>query len=102
MLWSILCCTLSSRHAKFLNLMDVLLPQCEKDGRVEVVALHNDGERSIAEYRQALLEDARGDYVSFVDDDDMIEDDFVAAVTGVTGGFPDYIAFWHAYYSGGY
>ena len=33
------------------------------------------------EGRQALLEDARGDYVSFVDDDDMVEPDFVPAVT---------------------
>lgn len=81
--------------------MGVLLPQCEKDGRVEVVALQNDGERSIAEYRQALLEDARGDYVSFADDDDMVEPDFVPAVTAAMEGFPDYIAFWHAYYCNG-
>jgi hypothetical protein len=101
-LWSVLCCTLSSRHAKFLNLMDVLLPQCEKDGRVEVVALHNDGERPVAEYRQALMEDARGDYVSCVDDDDMVEPDFVAAITAAMEGFPDYIAFHHAYYVNGF
>lgn len=81
LLWSILCPTLSSRQGKFLDLMGVLLPQCEAHGSVEVVALHNDGERDIAEYRQALLEDARGEYVSFVDDDDIVEPDFVAAIT---------------------
>ena len=100
-LWSILCPTLSSRQAKFLDLMAVLLPQAEADGRVEVVALHNDGERTIAEYRQALLEDARGDFISFADDDDMVEPDFVAAVTAAMEGWPDYIAFWHAYYVNG-
>ena len=101
-LWSILTPTLSSRQAKFLDLMSVLLPQAEADGRVEVVALHNDGERSIAEYRQALLEDARGDFISFADDDDMVEPDFVAAVTAAMEGWPDYIAFWHAYYVDGF
>ena len=100
-IWSILTPTLSSRQAKFLDLMSVLLPQAEADGRVEVVALHNDGERSIAEYRQALLEDARGDYMSFCDDDDMVEPDFVPAVTAAMEGWPDYIAFWHAYYVNG-
>lgn len=101
LLWSVLVPTLSSRQRKFLDLMGVLLPQCEADGRVEVVALHNDGERTVAEYRQALLEDARGDYVSFADDDDMVEGDFVAAVTAAMAGFPDYIAFRHAYYCRG-
>ena len=100
-LWSILTPTLSSRQAKFLDLMGVLLPQAEADGRVEVVALHNDGERSIAEYRQALLEDARGGYISFADDDDMVEGDFVAAVTAAMESRPDYIAFRHAYYANG-
>jgi len=101
-LWSILIPTLSSRQAKFLDLMSVLLPQAEANGRVEVVALHNDGERSIADYRQALLEDARGAYVSYVDDDDMIEPDFVAVVTAAMKGWPDFIAFWHAYYVDGH
>ena len=100
-LWSILTPTLSSRQAKFLALMAVLLPQAEADGRVEVVALHNDGAYSIAEYRQALLEDARGDYVSFVDDDDTVEPDFVATVTAAMEGAPDYVAFQHAYYVNG-
>ena len=100
-LWSVLTPTLSSRQAKFLALMAVLLPQAEADGRVEVVALHNDGAYSIAEYRQALLEDARGGYVSFVDDDDLVEPDFVPAVTAAMEGGPDYVAFQHAYYSNG-
>jgi hypothetical protein len=100
-LWSILCATLSSRQAKFLDLMSVLLPQAEADGQVEVVGLHNDGERTLADYRQALLQDARGEYLSFLDDDDMVEPDFVAAVTAAMEGRPDYVAFHHAYWEGG-
>lgn len=118
LLWSVLVPTLSSRQGKFLDLMSILLPQCEADGRVEVVALHNDGERDIAEYRQALLENARGEYLSFFDDDDEPEPDFVAAVThamrphalhgpvagnppSLTPARPDFIAFQVAYYENG-
>lgn len=100
-LWSVLVPTLSSRQQKFLRLLGVLLPQCERHGQVEVVALQNDGEKDIAGYRQALLEDARGDYVSYVDDDDMVEADFVAAVTTAMDGWPDMVAFRVAYYEDG-
>jgi hypothetical protein len=99
--WSILIATLSSRQDKLRRLLDVLLPQAEKDGNVEVVALHNFGERHIGDYRQRLLESARGEYVSFVDDDDMVEDDFVPVVMEAMAGGPDYIAFRHAYYEDG-
>lgn len=92
-LWSVLVPTLSSRQAKFLDLMAVLLPQAEQDGRVEVVALHNDGERPVGEYRQALLEDARGGYVSFADDDDMVAADFVAVIMPLLAADPDVAAF---------
>lgn len=104
LLWSILCPTLSSRQAKFADLMSVLLPQCEAHGSVEVVALHNDGERDIAEYRQALLEDARGTYLSFFDDDDWPElgdDGFVPAITAAMESGPDFVAFHVAYYENG-
>lgn len=100
-LWSLLVPTLSSRQVKFLDLMSVLLPQCEADGRVEVVALHNDGEQGLAEYRQALLEDARGDYVSVFDDDDWPEPDFVSSIAAAMEGWPDFIAFRVAYTSDG-
>lgn len=100
-LWSILIPTLSSRREKLRRLLDVLLPQAEEDGCVEVVALHNDGEKPLAEYRQALLEDARGEYLSFVDDDDLVAADFVAAVTAAMYTRPDFIAFEAAYYRDG-
>jgi hypothetical protein len=99
--WSILIATLSSRQDKLRRLLDVLLPQAEKDGNTEVVALHNFGERHIGDYRQRLLESARGEYVSYVDDDDMVEDDFVPVVMEAMAGQPDYIAFQHAYYEDG-
>jgi hypothetical protein len=114
-LWSILIATLSSRRDRLAALLGVLLPQCEADGRVEVVGCWDNGEATLPAKRQALLGAAQGTYVSYADDDDMVEPDFVAAVTAVmtpdpagppaaytvlTDG-PDYVAFEHAYYVDG-
>ena len=84
------------------GLLSVLLPQCEADGHVEVLGLFNNGERPLGTYRQALLEAARGEYVSFVDDDDMVDPDFVPLVAAaMRASGPDYVAFRHAYYEDG-
>lgn len=100
-LWSILITTLASRREKLSRLLAHLLPQCEADGRVEVVGFHDNGQRSVAAKRQALLMAARGKYVSFVDDDDTVHPQFVAEVTKAMAADPDYVAFEHAYYVSG-
>lgn len=103
MRWSILCPTLAPRRDRFLRLMDVLLPQAEQyPGEVEVVALFNYGQ-PLQALRQELLNSARGEFVSFVDDDDLVSEDFVAAVLRALQAQPDadYVAFRHAYYQRG-
>lgn len=79
MIWQVLIATQSRRQDKFLGLLDVLLPQCEKAG-VHILACSNDGQEKIGAIRQRLLEASTGDYVSFIDDDDMVPDDFVEAI----------------------
>lgn len=101
-LWSILIATLASRHELLAGLLGVLLPQCEADGRVEVVGYYDNGEAPLAVKRQALLGAATGRYVSMVDDDDMVEPDFVEACTTAMASDPDFIAFEHAYYVNGH
>jgi glycosyltransferase involved in cell wall biosynthesis len=100
-LWSILIPTLANRTDLLGELLAVLLPQAEADGRVEIVALFNHGDRPVGVLRQELLEAARGEYISFVDDDDMVEPDYVPAITAAMGTRPDFIAFEHAYYVDG-
>lgn len=89
-LWSILIPTLDSRRGKFLDLVADLTDQVAEWDRqrhvfgqpasrsaVEVVALRNNGEHEIGVYRQRLLDSARGRWVSFVDDDDLVAGEFV-------------------------
>jgi hypothetical protein len=89
--WSILILTQARRQHKFLGLLNVLLPQAEAAGDVEVVALRNYGgytQDGLGPLRQALLDDARGTWVSFADDDDMVTADYVAAVRAAIDGCP--------------
>jgi len=76
---SILICTVPSRAKTFLpKLLDKLLPQATKD--VEVLWLGDNKQRSVGQKRNDLLNLAQGEYVTFVDDDDEITDDYVVLI----------------------
>lgn len=87
---SILIATLGRRRASFNRLLDTLLPQIENKN-IEVLAYWNNGETSIGEIRQALLEDARGEYVCFIDDDDLVPDWYCDEILQALG--EDYVGF---------
>lgn len=80
-LWTILVPTIGRRQAQFRRLAIELLAQAEpRHGQVTVLAYYNNGERPLAEIRQALVEGASSTYVSFVDDDDWVPDYYVQQV----------------------
>ncbi len=89
---SILMPTLARREGRFLALLDALLPQCEGQP-VEVVGLQNSGEKTLAEYRQALLDDARGKWLCFVDDDDAVPEYYIEEIMAALEHDPDVVTF---------
>ena len=100
--WSILVPTLGERRPLFERLMAGLLPQLDPyAGRVRVVGWHNDGSPSLPKIRQRLVETAGTDYVSFVDDDDLVSPDYVAAIVAALDSRPDYVGFQVQCYSDG-
>lgn len=100
--WTILVPTLSERRALFERLMSTLLPQAEAYGhRVLVTAWLNDGTPSLPEIRQTLVETAATDYVCFVDDDDLVTDDYVSDIMTALDARPDYVGFQVQCYSDG-
>lgn len=88
---SILIPTLGYRQTKFLGLVGHLLTQATDD--VEIVALHNHGERPVGQYRQELLMAARGDYACFIDDDDAVSHDYVPEILAALESGPDVVGF---------
>ena len=93
MRWSILIATLSRRSEKLQRLLyNDLLPQVERYPDVEVVAYWNHwGERPLGDIRQALVEDAKGDYINFVDDDDYLPEYYCSEIYPFLDGKIDYI-----------
>jgi hypothetical protein len=94
--WTILIATLGQRQERFQRLLQHLLPQIEQaEGRVNVLAYWNNGERPLAEVRQALVEEADGTHISFVDDDDLVASTYVSCILKKLTDTPgiDYVGF---------
>ena len=89
-LLSVLIATLDKREPVFLELLGGLLKQAlAADAPIEVGACQNRGEHPLAVYRQRLLDDARGQFTCFIDDDDAIPDYYVAEIVAALRSVPD-------------
>lgn len=100
--WTILVPTLGERRSLFVRLMDVLLPQVERAaGRVQVRAWFNNGSPPLPDIRQRMVLAADSEYVSFIDDDDLVSLEYVEAILGALSYGPDYVGFLVQCYSNG-
>jgi glycosyltransferase involved in cell wall biosynthesis len=84
---SILVPTIESRSDKLARLLSILHPQLTD--AVEVLTELDDGQKSTGLKRNALLERASGEYVCFVDDDDIVSSDYVKRILQATASKPD-------------
>jgi len=89
---SILIATVGERDKRFRRLVGTLAPQVGAyPGEIEVLCYWNNFERPIAEIRQALIDEARGDYVCFIDDDDSVPDYYCDRIMNAIRTDPDYV-----------
>jgi glycosyltransferase involved in cell wall biosynthesis len=84
---SILICTMPRRNTFFQRLMASLKPQLNDD--VELKAVSDDGKMSIGEKRNTLLDAATGEYIAFIDDDDLVSNDYVQRILEAVKTKPD-------------
>ena len=111
MLLSILICSLRSRDSSLVRLVVKLRGQIaseKADGMVEILTNQDDGEMLIGTKRNLLMQQARGEYVCFVDDDDDVADDYVSKIVrAVLSDRPDCAGIegrillrgrWHTFY----
>lgn len=92
-LLSILICSVPSRCYEFLpNLLRVLNPQCNYK-EVELLILTDNRKMSIGEKRNKLKSIAKGKYIVYIDDDDMISDNYVREILLATKNNTDCILF---------
>jgi glycosyltransferase involved in cell wall biosynthesis len=78
---SILIPTVEGREDKLKILKGILMPQLEalnSEGEiVEIIIAKDNKEISIGRKRQKLLEQAKGEYIVFIDDDDTVSSDYI-------------------------
>lgn len=79
---SILIATMPSRAGYLFRLAGILTPQLTDD--VEVV-IDCSMEYNIGTKRNKLLETAKGDYITYIDDDDSVSTDYVSKILGALG-----------------
>lgn len=92
MKWSILILTMPERKELLGRLLDCLAPQVEKYPDIEVMTKTSTRAKSVGDQRQEMLDKAIGNYVCFVDDDDLVSPDYVAKIYPLLDGV-DYIGF---------
>lgn len=98
MKWQIMIPTVVTRGEKFQRLVDILAPQvASAGGDIGVMVLWNNYEHELSELRQAMIEEAKADYVNFIDDDDMVTDDYCEQIYPNLDGV-DYVGFRVAFY----
>lgn len=99
--WSILIPSVVTRPQLLQRLTDRLSPQVTKfNGEVEVVIFWNNFERQLGELRQLMLAEAKSEYINFIDDDDLVTEDYVETILPLLDGV-DYIGFMVDFYSNG-
>lgn len=86
MKWSILILTIHTRTDYVKTLVDHLSAQACNYKDVEIIWLGDNINRSTGEKRQLLLDMAKGEYVSFVDDDDRVSDEYIDTIYPLLDG----------------
>jgi hypothetical protein len=89
--WDILVCSIGHRHEMLTDLLAELGRQ--RQPGVGVRVFRDNLETKYGPKCQALLDASNAEYVSFLDDDDWIVDDFVATIMKALRGRPDYVGF---------
>lgn len=88
-LLSVLIPSLKDRYILRERLLRGLRPQLTED--IELLIDIDEGEVSIGTKRQRMLEKATGKYISFVDDDDVVADNYIELIKEAMTGDPDVI-----------
>lgn len=89
---SILICSLTKRAHLLKRLTDILDAQVDGIQSEYIVSVDN-GEKRIADKRNELLELAKGEYVCFIDDDDLVPSYYVSEILTAITSSPDVIGF---------
>jgi hypothetical protein len=94
---SVLICSLVKRKATLNSLLLKIQSQIKKLSErsdVEILVNKDEGEKSVGQKRNELVAEAKGKYICFVDDDDMVTDHYVDSIlSAIVLKDPDVVSF---------
>ena len=100
-LWTIGILTVPQRKDKLSRLIAKLNDQLliSISHRIEILILDDDGTRTVGDKRNEVLDRANGKYISFIDDDDLISENYILKIFNkLNKEIYDGIGFWGLYY----
>lgn len=84
---SVLICSLHNRKASLDKLLERLIPQM--NAFTEVIIAADNGEISIGAKRNKLLDSANGEYICYIDDDDLVSENYISRILKALEAKPD-------------
>lgn len=93
---SILICTVVGREKSYENLLNELVKQIANNnlhGQVEILTEKDDCKITVGTKRNILKNKASGEYICFIDDDDMVSEDYLSEIFIATESNPEIITF---------
>lgn len=89
---SIIILSIPERLQMLWLLINELSRQCYKNP-VEIIYFGDNLTKSVGEKRNDALKLAKGEYVAFIDDDDMIKEDYIESLLQAISSGPDVVSF---------
>jgi len=84
---SILICALTSRTRLLERLLRLL--QAQRTPEIEILTSTDSGQLTTGTKRNHLLNQASGEYIAFIDDDDLVSDDYISKILEAIKTNPD-------------
>jgi hypothetical protein len=97
---SILICSLIERKKSLDHLLSILNPQVDNKS-VEIKICKDNGELTLSRKRNVLLNNSLGEYICFIDDDDVVSSDYIEEILDSLVVRPDCVGFRGSYYVNG-
>jgi len=91
--WSILIPTMPSRRELRRRVLMILEPQVEKYDDIELLIFEDNCKRDYGSKLQSMIDIAQGEYISFIDDDDLVSERYVDLIYPNLDGVVDCVGF---------
>jgi hypothetical protein len=92
---SLLICTLNERKNLLERLLAILnksIYNADASENIEILIDNRDSNTSIGQKRNSLLALSKKDYVAFIDDDDLVSEDYISILLNSIQEFPDCVS----------